>query len=199
AIGNNHPNVVFKLDSRHVCLLVAGSSLLSSTPVSLAMFPDLRRRARLCFRHEQRGKMVRRSSVQRHPIPSSRGGLARQFPDDHPKHSHMPGAGAARPNFKVMSTMSRLAVGIPYGNEALAKERVVMQSSGRLRVVAQMPSAPLQIWARANDAELVPEPHRPPTSHARASHAKSGRTSFAKGRAVAARTRRRALPERMES
>lgn len=54
----------------------------------------------------------------------------------------------------------RTVVIVGDGAEALAKARLLAQSSAHLRIVAEHPSPELSAWAAANGAELVAEPYR---------------------------------------
>ncbi|MCV0394297.1 MAG: siroheme synthase CysG [Rhizobiaceae bacterium] len=60
-----------------------------------------------------------------------------------------------------MKVENRPVVVVGAGEEALAKARLMAQSSARLTVVADNPGADLAAWAIANDADLVPSSYRP--------------------------------------
>ena len=55
----------------------------------------------------------------------------------------------------------RLVVIVGGGDEALAKARLIGQSSADLRIVANEPEAELAAWSAENGATLVREPYRP--------------------------------------
>jgi uroporphyrin-III C-methyltransferase/precorrin-2 dehydrogenase/sirohydrochlorin ferrochelatase len=59
-----------------------------------------------------------------------------------------------------MRVEGRLVVIVGSGEEALAKARLMAQSSARIRVIAEAPEEALALWAAENKAELVEAPYR---------------------------------------
>ena len=55
----------------------------------------------------------------------------------------------------------RWVVIVGAGDEALAKARLIAQSSADILIVAELPSPELAAWGRDNDASLIAEPYSP--------------------------------------